>query len=105
MPTPMRVARYGWRPDLPDERDMHFDAPARTLVALPPVVDLRTVDPNFTINGQPVPLIGQPPIRDQGDVGSCSNGWGDLGYFYMPYQYAVSQRLCSDFWTLRKVMI
>lgn len=30
-------------------------------------------------------------------------GWGDAGYFYMPYDYLVSQDLASDFWTIQKV--
>lgn len=30
--------------------------------------------------------------------------WGDKGYFYMPYEYMTNIDLCSDFWTVRKVL-
>jgi C1A family cysteine protease len=34
---------------------------------------------------------------------SWGTGWGDKGYFYMPYDYLFNKDLCSDFWTLRLV--
>lgn len=49
------IARYGWRPDLPDARD-HGRPRVVSASALPPRVDLR-------------PLL--PPVYDQGMVGSC----------------------------------
>jgi C1A family cysteine protease len=59
MPTPRKtkIQRYGWIPDLPDRRDRVFAAPAATLGALPPHVDLR-------------PLC--PPVYNQGALGSCT---------------------------------
>src|SRR5262249_12061863 len=51
------IKRYGWIPDLPDQRDFVYSAPAVTLEALPPVIDLT-------------PLC--PPIYDQGNLGSCT---------------------------------
>lgn len=45
---------YGWKPDLPDQRDYSFSAPPRHL---PPAVDLR---PEC------------PPVFDQGNLGSCT---------------------------------
>lgn len=54
MPT---VSRYGWVPDLPDQRDHLYAAPAATLSVLPPSVDLRTQC---------------PPVYDQGQLGSCT---------------------------------
>jgi hypothetical protein len=57
-PTSARkISRYGWRPDLPDVRDHIYAAPKRTLVTLPPMVDLRSED---------------SPIYDQGQIGSCT---------------------------------
>jgi C1A family cysteine protease len=56
-PTRRRTKRYGWIPDLPDQRDRMFSAPPATLRALPPLVDLRRQ---------------QPPIYDQGQLGSCT---------------------------------
>lgn len=50
-------SRYGWIPDLPDQRDFHFAAPPAVQASLPPAVDLR---PNC------------PPVYDQGQLGSCT---------------------------------
>ena len=50
------TARYGWKPDLPDYRDMLYAAP-RAPKGIPPKVDLRK---------------GCPPVYDQGDLGSCT---------------------------------
>lgn len=52
----MKIATYGWRPDLPDHRDRPFtySIPFR---GLPPSVDLR-------------PQC--PPVLDQGQLGSCT---------------------------------
>ena len=52
-----RIARYGWKPDLPDARDLLYAAPLTALRALPPKVDLRK---------------GCPPVYDQGQLGSCT---------------------------------
>jgi C1A family cysteine protease len=34
---------------------------------------------------------------------SWSADWGDHGYFYMPYEYALSPDLSDDFWTLQTI--
>jgi C1A family cysteine protease len=52
-----RVSRYGWKPDLPDQRDLLYAAPLTALKAMPPKVDLRK---------------GCPPVYDQGQIGSCT---------------------------------
>ena len=36
-----RIQRYGWIPDLPDQRDHLYAAPVVHLAKLPPKVDLR----------------------------------------------------------------
>jgi C1A family cysteine protease len=51
------VRRYGWIPDLPDQRDFIYTAPAPVLASLPSSTDLR-------------PLC--PPVYDQGALGSCT---------------------------------
>jgi len=34
---------------------------------------------------------------------SWGTSWGDAGYGYMPYEYLITPRLASDFWTIRTV--
>ena len=48
---------YGWRPDLPDQRDFVYAAPRVIVRKLPAKVDLR----KFC-----------PPVYDQGELGSCT---------------------------------
>jgi C1A family cysteine protease len=57
LPTPRKIQRYGWIPDLPDRRDHLYMAPWRVLQPLPPRIDLRP---------------GCPAVYDQGDLGSCT---------------------------------
>lgn len=52
-----KIARYGWVPDLPDNRDFAYSAPLKAVRDLPPKVDLRK---------------SCPPIYDQGQLGSCT---------------------------------
>lgn len=52
-----RTACYGWKPDLPDHRDLLYSAPIVALRTLPAKVDLRK---------------GCPPVYDQGQLGSCT---------------------------------
>jgi C1A family cysteine protease len=49
--------RYGWLPDLPDQRDHLYAAPRQVLLKLPEKIDLR---PHC------------PPVFDQGQLGSCT---------------------------------
>jgi C1A family cysteine protease len=49
--------RYGWLPDLPDQRDHLYAAPRQVLLKLPYKADLR---PHC------------PPVFDQGQLGSCT---------------------------------
>jgi len=55
--TTRTVQWYGWVPDLPDQRDKIYSAPARIVKALPPKVDLRAQC---------------PIVYDQGQLGSCT---------------------------------
>jgi C1A family cysteine protease len=54
---PYEVKRFGWLPDLPDQRDHFYSVPARHLQTLPTQLDLRQ---QF------------PPVYDQGNLGSCT---------------------------------
>ena len=66
LPT-RKIARYGWRPDTPDHRDLSF-RPMVTKVA--PAVDLRTS--GF-----------MPSVYDQGDLGSCTANAIGSAYEYL----------------------
>src|SRR6202162_1518748 len=57
MTRPRKIARYGWIPDQPDQRDHLYAAPAQFLVALPPSTDLRR---------------RCPAVYNQGQLGSCT---------------------------------
>ena len=52
-----KIARYGWLPDLPDQRDYFYAAPVELAGVLPAKVDL-------------CPQC--PPVYDQGQLGSCT---------------------------------
>ena len=53
----VKIARYGWLPDLPDHRDYFYAAPVELAGALPAKADLREQC---------------PPVYDQGQLGSCT---------------------------------
>ncbi|MCX6287759.1 MAG: C1 family peptidase [Bacteroidetes bacterium] len=52
-----QISRYGWQPDLPDQRDYRYAAPPAVLTKLPEKTDLRP---------------GCPPVYNQGQLGSCT---------------------------------
>jgi C1A family cysteine protease len=57
-----------------------------------------------TIGGHAVLAVGY----DNGDRvfivrNSWGPGWGDAGYFYMPYAYLLDDNLSDDLWTIRLV--
>jgi C1A family cysteine protease len=49
--------RFGWLPDLPDQRDLRYSVVAPRLAALPPSVNLQA---------------DCSPVEDQGQLGSCT---------------------------------
>jgi len=54
---PKKVNKYGWKPDLPDHRDLKYTLAAIETIALPLKVDLRNAC---------------PAIYDQKNLGSCT---------------------------------
>jgi C1A family cysteine protease len=56
-PTRPPVVNYGWKPDLPDHRDIMYSAVYKIPKTLPSKVDLR----EFC-----------PPVENQGKLGSCT---------------------------------
>jgi C1A family cysteine protease len=57
--TERKIKKYGWIPDLPDNRDLPYAAPHALLQTLPPSVDLRSG-------------FAHVPAYDQGQLGSCT---------------------------------
>jgi len=57
LPVKRKIARYGWKPDLPDQRDYSYAVPAGVVQTIPSLVDLR-------------PQC--PAVYNQGDIGSCT---------------------------------
>ncbi|MBO0734292.1 MAG: hypothetical protein J2P49_08260, partial [Methylocapsa sp.] len=55
--TTRKIARYGWKPDLPDQRDFTYSVPRPIAQNIPLGIDLRTQC---------------PPVYDQGRIGSCT---------------------------------
>ena len=54
---PHRISRFGWLPDLPDHRDLRYEARPATIARLPARIDLTQQC---------------PPVYDQGELGSCT---------------------------------
>ena len=54
---PVRVPRYGWIPDIPDQRDFLYGAVRPVAVTVPARIDLRSTC---------------SPVENQGDLGSCT---------------------------------
>jgi hypothetical protein len=55
--TRRKIARYGWKPDLPDQRDYTYAVPAQILANTSSSLDLRDKCPE---------------VYDQGRIGSCT---------------------------------
>jgi len=36
-------------------------------------------------------------------MNSYGRGWGDDGYFYLPYQFVENTDYCDDCWTIEEV--
>jgi C1A family cysteine protease len=51
------ILRYGWQPDLPDQRDFSYAATRAAISKLPSKIDLR---------------MNCPAVYDQGNLGSCT---------------------------------
>ncbi len=70
-----KISRYGWQPDLPDQRDFAYAAPRGVTKSLPAKIDLRK---------------NCPPVYDQGQLGSCTaNAIGGAFEFELMKQKAV----------------
>jgi C1A family cysteine protease len=56
------------------------------------------------LGGHAVLVVGYNHLKQQWIVrNSWGEGWGDKGYFYLPYRYLLSPKLSSDMWVLTKI--
>jgi C1A family cysteine protease len=56
------------------------------------------------LGGHAVMLVGYDDAKQMFKVrNSWGTGWGQRGYFWMPYQYVVSPNLAADFWTAKYI--
>lgn len=56
------------------------------------------------VGGHAVNLVGYDDSKQLYIVrNSWGEGWGDKGYFYMPYAFVHNPRLASDFWVINVV--
>jgi C1A family cysteine protease len=54
------------------------------------------------VGGHAVVLVGYDDAADRFRVrNSWGTGWGQQGYFEMPYLYVTSASLASDFWVIQ----
>jgi C1A family cysteine protease len=57
------------------------------------------------LGGHAVALVGFDNTKKVFIVrNSWGSGWGDKGYFYMPYEFIVNPNMASDFWTVTKTV-
>jgi len=56
------------------------------------------------IGGHAVAMVGYDDTKKMFKVrNSWGNQWGDGGYFWMPYKFALDPKYCDDFWVITKV--
>jgi C1A family cysteine protease len=57
------------------------------------------------LGGHAVLCVGYDDARQMFIVrNSWGEGWGDKGYFYMPYAYMTNPDLANSQWTIRKAL-
>lgn len=72
-------------------------------VAITGVAPIPTVN-DSALGGHAVVAIGYDDSKNALIVrNSWGTGWGQNGYFYMPYEYITIPNLSADFWTIRLV--
>ena len=66
------------------------------------IVSLPDLNKNVLQGSHCVVLVG---YDDNTNLFECANswgtGWGNSGYFYLPYNYVTNSNLANDFWTIR----
>lgn len=86
--TQVRVLKnFGWKPDLPDQRDKLFAAAEPTKIAIPSRISLRD---------------GMPPVFDQGNLGSCTANAAVAAHMYLHRGLQMMSRL-DLYWSTRYI--
>lgn len=58
------------------------------------------------VGGHAVAIVGYDDSKQVFIVrNSWGTGWGDQGYFYMPYAYVSNQDLATDFWVIKTITL
>lgn len=56
------------------------------------------------LGGHAVLVVGYNHLKQQWIVrNSWGDAWGDKGYFYLPYNYLLNPKLCSDMWVMTSI--
>lgn len=63
-----------------------------------------TVNKERYLGGHAVLLVGYDKVRQRYIArNSWGSGWGDKGYFYMPFEVIQNKKMSSDFWIIKSV--
>ena len=80
-----------------------YDSFESAKVAKTGTVPLPTED-ETVLGGHAVVVVGYDNTRKRFNlVNSWGEGWGDRGFFTLPYEYLLNPGLADDFWTIRMV--
>ena len=63
-------------------------------------------DTEKSLGGHAVAIVGNINIEGMDYFiirNSWGTEWGDNGYFYMPYEFALNGEYCSDFWVVKVI--
>ena len=75
-----------------------FESPAVAKTGIMPMPSIL----DRPVGGHAICAVGYDDAKGRLEIrNSWGPGWGDKGYFWMPYEYVQRPGLASDFWTLR----
>ncbi len=81
-----------------------YDSFESQVVAQTGVMPMPNLDSESVLGGHAVLAVGYDQDKKIFIVrNSWGDGWGDHGYFYMPFNYISDSSLASDFWTVTQM--